>query len=341
MTKGFFLGKFMPPHHGHLHVCEVARQHVDQLTVLVCSHDREPIDGALRAEWMRACLGGAGIDVIHMHRDIPQDPSEHPDFWRIWQDAILALHPAPIDVVFGSEPYVEKLAQVLGADPFFVDLDRQTVPISATQIRTTPGAHWPYIPKPVRSFYQKRVTLLGAESTGKTTLSNWLAERFSTKVIPEFGRTYDATFRQGQGWYHDDFLRIADGHMLDAARIAPDGGPLVIEDTNLLQTAVWNDALIGEASPLLAARFSKMRHPDLYLLMSPEMAWIDDGTRYHGDEKQRLDFHSGLKRLLEQTDASWVEITGKTWEDRQNAAVLAISRELSGVQSKSGANDLR
>ena len=62
MRRGFLLGKFMPPHAGHLFLCEVARARVDQLTVLLCSHDAEPIPGDLRAAWMADSLRGI-VDI--------------------------------------------------------------------------------------------------------------------------------------------------------------------------------------------------------------------------------------------------------------------------------------
>ena len=107
--RGFILGKFMPPHHGHLFLCDTALNMVDELTVLVCSIDTEPINGALRFQWMHEALPNAR--VIHMHRDIPQEPDDHPDFWNIWREAIREHHPEPIDKVFASEPYVFRLAQ--------------------------------------------------------------------------------------------------------------------------------------------------------------------------------------------------------------------------------------
>ena len=53
MTTGLVLGKFLPPHAGHLYLIETALREVDHLTVLVCSLEREPIPGALRFHWMR------------------------------------------------------------------------------------------------------------------------------------------------------------------------------------------------------------------------------------------------------------------------------------------------
>ena len=94
MIRGFILGKFMPPHAGHLFACQVARQRVDELTVLVCSHDAEPIPGTLRAQWMRDSLPYPGIHIIHMHRDIPQVPEDHPDFWNIWKAATVLSSPS-------------------------------------------------------------------------------------------------------------------------------------------------------------------------------------------------------------------------------------------------------
>ena len=44
-TTGFLLGKFLPPHRGHQYLIDFARNHVDHLTVLVCTIAREPIPG--------------------------------------------------------------------------------------------------------------------------------------------------------------------------------------------------------------------------------------------------------------------------------------------------------
>ena len=352
MTKGFFLGKFMPPHNGHLFVCEVARQRVDELTVFLCSHDAEPIDGHLRAAWMRECLKAlsgkvdAGLSplpegaesaqnkdaprctVIHMHRDIPQEPKDHPDFWQIWKDAIFEHHPDPIDFVFGSEDYVLKLAETVNAQPFVVDVARQSVPVSATKIRDNPGQHWDHIPGPVRPHFQKRVTLLGAESAGKSTLTDKLAEHFKTKAIPEYGRDYDAVFKQGVDWTEDDFMMIAKGHVAMAAPLAAQAGPIVIEDTDLLQTVVWSEALLQTPPPALVDRLMKAARPDLYLLLSPETEWIDDGTRYHSTPAERQWFHARLKHWLEIVGAKWIEISGSSWTDREQNARRAISAAL-------------
>ena len=54
VKRGFLLGKFMPPHAGHVALIDAARRLVDELTILVCSLPDDPIDGQLRFDWMKA-----------------------------------------------------------------------------------------------------------------------------------------------------------------------------------------------------------------------------------------------------------------------------------------------
>ena len=322
-TRGFLLGKFMPVHAGHLFLIDVARHHVARLTVLLCSHDAEPIDGKLRAEWMRRCLPG-DVRLIHMHRDIPQEPGDHPDFWAIWRAAIREHHPEPIDTVFGSEPYVMRLAETLGASPFPVDIPRATVPVSASAIRADPAAHWAHVPGPVRPHFQRRVCLMGPESTGKSTLAATLAADLGGPHIPEHGRDYDATFRQGAAWSAADFIELARRHAALAAAIAERAGPVVIEDTDLLQTMVWAKHLLGHVPDALAARLDTFCPADLYLLLSPDVPWHDDGTRYFGAEAARRRFHDDCEALLAQVGAKVRHITGSDWNVRAETARLSL-----------------
>ena len=61
MTKGFLLGKFLPPHLGHQFLCQTASGLCDELTVLVCSLPGDPIPSKLRHGWMTAMLPGVRV----------------------------------------------------------------------------------------------------------------------------------------------------------------------------------------------------------------------------------------------------------------------------------------
>ena len=186
-TRGLVLGKFLPPHAGHVYLCEFARRWVTDLTIVVGTLAAEPIAAERRVAWMRELFP---FDrVVHLDDENPQDPSEHPDFWSIWKTSLERVLAAPVDVVFASDAYGAKLAEVLGARFVAVDPARAVVPVSGTAIRDAPLAHWHYLPRCVRPHFLKRVSVLGPESTGKTTLARSLADAFRTTWAPEWART--------------------------------------------------------------------------------------------------------------------------------------------------------
>jgi len=68
---GLVLGKFMPPHRGHLRLIDQARRRVEGLTVLGATRACEPIPGALRYRWM--CELFPTLDVRHLTDENPSE----------------------------------------------------------------------------------------------------------------------------------------------------------------------------------------------------------------------------------------------------------------------------
>lgn len=316
MKRGFLLGKFLPPHAGHLFLCRTAAALVDELTILVCTLEREPIPGGLRFDWMQRLNPGAR--VIHLTDDVPQEPKDHPDFWIIWRSLCRDAHPEPVDLVFGSEDYVVRLAQELDAEPVVVDPDREAFPVSGTAIRTAPRENWRFIPGPVRPYYQMRICLFGPESTGKTTLARALAARFDTLHVPEYGRSYDR-FRGETQWTGADFRTIARRHAAMREILASEAGPLLFEDTDPLLTSVWQQ-ILTHTRPDWADEVPLADH---YLLLMDDAAWIDDGTRYFGDPAQRSEFMRLCEATLVARGASFTRIAGN-WAEREARAISTV-----------------
>ena len=120
-------------------------------------------------------------------------------------------------------------------------------------------------------------------------------------------------------------MTIAKGHRAQASAIATHAGPIVVEDTDVLQTVVWSEALLGTAPQALIDCLKAAPKPDLYLLLSLEMEWRDDGTRYHQSIEDRQWFHARLKHWLDTIDAPWHDVTGATWKARQDCATQVIT----------------
>ena len=289
-TTGLFLGKFMPTHNGHLQVIEQAKTQCDKLYVMVCSRICEPIDGERRFKWMETRYKrDTHVIVIHCDREVPQYPEDHPDFWQIWHDIVHDFIPEGVESVFGSETYITKFAEVLNANPEIVDLDRSVVSVSATDIRQNPVANWDYIPMEVKSFFQKRVAIVGTESTGKTTLTKELADYFNGSGVTEYGRDY-CERTPPHKLRPSDFLTIGTEQAMNvnSARFR-EGRPLIFSDTEYITSLTYmeiynkkygyNSKAVDEARYFLEYRIKTQLPMTLYIVAYPDLEFEQDGTR--------------------------------------------------------------
>ena len=321
MTRGFVLGKFMPPHAGHVSLCDAAMRLVDRLTILVCWLPDDPVPGSLRLGWMRELFPAA--NVVGHGDVVPQAPDEHPAFWPIWRGIVRRAHPEPIDLVFAGEAYGLQLAAEVGAR--FVPLGGrlpsgpERVPLSGSAVRARPWDHWAMLPPPVRAYYARTTCLHGPESVGKTTLAKRLADRFETIVAAEYGRTHCEIHGLELG--EQDLLAIGRAQTATVAALRPWCNRRLIADTDALMTAAWSEMLLGRVpEPLLG-----QPRADLYLLLEPDVPWVDDGTRLFGSDTERARFRRASEKVLEAAGVDWVRLSG-SWDERFDQAVAAIER---------------
>jgi HTH-type transcriptional regulator, transcriptional repressor of NAD biosynthesis genes len=169
----------------------------------------------------------------------------------------------------------------------------------------------------------KRVTLFGAESTGKTTLAHELARHFNTVVAPEYGRTYTEIHGKDAS-SAEDMLSIAHGHLAERARAEARASRVLIEDTDPVLTAIWSDIIAGTRDPWFDA-FDD--YPDLYLFCDIDLPWVKDDVRYFSDPADRRKFHLACERELISRGASFVRISGAL-EQRRAKAIKAVEEVL-------------
>lgn len=318
MTTGMVLGKFLPPHAGHRYLVDFARHYVDELTVVVGSLKAEPIPGSTRFEWMRELFLGSGVNVVHLDQELPQEPAEHPNFWKLWENALRPLLPARLDYVFASEDYGWKLAEVLDAQFVPVDIGRSVLPVSGTAIRNEPLKHWQYLPSCVRAHYVRRVCIFGPESTGKSTLANRLAEHFETVAVPEYARTLIES--QNGKIELTDIPRIAAGQASSEDALARAANRVLICDTDLLLTTIWSHWLF-ETCPAEVSDQAVQRQYDLYLLTDVDVPWVEDQVRYLPED--RRNFFARCESVLQENKCLYRMIRGD-WDSRFQQAVGAI-----------------
>jgi NadR type nicotinamide-nucleotide adenylyltransferase len=162
------------------------------------------------------------------------------------------------------------------------------------------------------------VVVTGSECTGKTTLARELAARFSTSWSPEYAREY-AEARRG-GLSFADVEPIARGQMAGEDEAAGRARRLVVHDTDLLSTVVYSRHYYG-ACPEWVDEAARERLADLYLLLRPDVPWVEDPARDRGDRREEM--HALFASALRGLGASFREIGGN-WTERRGQALDAI-----------------
>ena len=328
---GLVIGKFYPPHAGHHALIDAAARRCRAVTVVVAPSRRESIPLDLRLAWLREVhAGDPHVRFVGEYDDHPVDYAD-PAAWdahcAVFRRAVGA---ARIDAVFSSEAYGAELARRFDAVPVCVDPDRAAVPVSGTAVRADPAAYWRWLSPPVRAWFVRRVAVVGAESTGTTTMATALAEHYRTRWVPEYGRELTArklaelrVRRPGATifdvrWDRADFLEVVRAQQAAEEAAARESGPLLICDTDVRATAVWEERYLGSSSPQVRAAATA---PALYLLTDHEgVPFADDGLR--DGEHLRAWMTGRFREVLAASGVPVVELTG-THESRLAVAVAA------------------
>ncbi|WP_030720102.1 AAA family ATPase [Streptomyces sp. NRRL F-2580] len=293
---GLVLGKFYPPHAGHHHLVRTAQDQCERLTVLVCAASVESVPLADRVAWMREAHPGA--EVVGAVDDIPVDLHD-PAIWEAHMAVFRSAVPGRVDAVFTSEEYGSELARRFGAEEVLVDRERTLFPVSGTAVRRDPVGSWEFLGPTVRAALTRRVVVLGAESTGTTTLSRALADHYrrrggvwaKTGWVAEYGRRYSeeklAAARAADpaaswadvSFTSEEFPVIARRQDADEEQAARLGSPVLFCDTDSFATGIWHERYMGGRNPEVERIAARSRR-DLYLLTDhADVPFEDDGLR--------------------------------------------------------------
>jgi len=353
-AHGLVIGKFYPPHLGHQHLVTRAAERCEEVTVLVMAARRETISLDDRVAWLREAVAPyPQVAVSGVTCDVPVDYGDG----AVWAAQVAVMRAAlardgrpPVSAVVSSELYGRELADRLRADHIAVDVGRTVVPVSASEIRADLYGAWDMLIPPAQAALATRVVVLGAESTGTTTIAGLLAAHYRSRGGPwkrvpcvgEYGRDYtiikwDAACAAGRpepslediSWDSSDFDIVGPEQTRrenEAARSAR--APLVVCDTDAFATSVWERRYLGNAArDRQAWASSELPLHDVYLLTSHEgVPWHDDGLR-EGDLEVRAAMTGWFAAALTGAGHSWVLLTGSQ-EDRLRLAVRSVDLAL-------------
>jgi HTH-type transcriptional repressor of NAD biosynthesis genes len=308
---GLVLGKFMPIHKGHQALIEYAKSKCDKLIILVCAKDNEPIDGVDRYYWVRKLCMNNKVRVVYCDDDLPDAPYSDKIVSKVWAEYLKKRFPM-VNVIIGSEKYIQYVAEYMNIEPVIYDINRNTVPISATMIRENPYKYWNYIPNIVKPYFTKKICIYGSESCGKSILTVRLAEHYQTSYVPEMAR-YVGAF-SNINWDNckeEDFIAFARCQHDMIKTMTPLANKVLFVDSDNLTTQIYAKTYIGMGEKEIS-KYNTVKY-DAYILMMPDCPFIQDGTRKY--ENQRWEMHNLFKQKLIDNGIEFYEIGG-TWFER-------------------------
>jgi NadR type nicotinamide-nucleotide adenylyltransferase len=164
----------------------------------------------------------------------------------------------------------------------------------------------------------KKIAIVGPESTGKSTMSAYLANHYQTVWVPEYARGYCENLTDTPTW--QDEINMFYGQIALEEEFLPIANNLLICDTTFITVKIWSDHIFGKSPQEVLDELPK--HPyDLYLLLNIDLPWQDDPLRDFPHLRDH--FMDVWYNELNTLNANYVTISG-TGDERYQSAVAAI-----------------
>ncbi|AFM06190.1 cytidyltransferase-related enzyme [Bernardetia litoralis DSM 6794] len=323
MIKAFVFGKFLPFHKGHQAMVEFALTKCDFLTILVCCSDKEIIEGKTRKKWIQETftkINKLEIKIFNYTEDSLTNSSEASlEISKKWSIIFKELFP-DYNLVITSEKYGEMVANYMNIKHIEFDMIRQKNPISATSIRNNLFENWNFLPNSVKSFFVIKVVLLGTESTGKTVLTQRLANHFQTSFVHEAGREY---ISHSEHFAYQDLEIVAKKHAQNIEKIVlKSRTPLILIDTDIYITKSYSIFAFNKEL-IVNDEIYEINKADLYFYLCNDAEYIQDGQRLTEENRNKLDFFH--RKILKEHTVEYMEISGN-WNQRFEKMVKEIEK---------------
>lgn len=327
--SGVVIGKFMPLHLGHKNLILFAAQFLETLYVLVdnLKPEIETISLEDRVMIIKNEFKHYSNIVV---KPIPvltfQDPSEDENFWEFWRDIIKNNTSNDLDLIVGSEKYVEKLGNVLNIEHLIYDIERTQLNISATKIRNMLNNNTisikekndffkRYLPKSTLEYLQINICVLGTECVGKTTIVETLRNKYLVGSVFEYAKIYINHFNRPI--IEEDFKYFILGHINNLKIDLCNNFFNLIDNSIFVTMAYYNFMFNKELEipeDIINFEKSKIKH---YIILNIIEHYEEDTHRLGLSFDERLKVQNLIKMYLNKYNVPYHIIDGNL-EERTN-----------------------
>lgn len=319
MKVGFFGGKYLPLHQGHLYLISMAATVVDTLHVVIftsrindakLTRNHKLLDGDLRTSWLGEAT--ADLENIKIHR-IDGEFS-----WNDECDMVRNLIKDDITHVFRGENTYRDMLENSYPEAEHIMYPREFIDISSTKIRSDIYKYWDYIPEAVRKDIVRKIVIVGTESCGKSTLVKYISKIYNTIYVPEVGREYCNRYQDKlTSEMFDDIAMETYLAVRDKCRTA---NKLLFVDTEAIVTQYYKHLYFNGGSPLIEM-IGRWHTYDLILYLNADVEWVDDDLRFQGDpEVRKKNDHT----LTDMFDDKNIQFIGGNYTQRLTSAIIKV-----------------
>lgn len=323
---GMYGGAFCPLHLGHL-TCMIKAAALCERLYIVISYRNHPsdIDVKVKIRWVYQLTKHLGnIEILTLEDTLTNKEDYTEEYWQ--QDCAYVKQQigTGIDVVFCGNDYDEKSFwnQCYQESEFIIFPRNQ---YNSTAIREDVYGHWDWMPQIVRSYFVKKVLLIGGESVGKSTLTINLAHYYNTNYLEEVGRELSELSGTDIYMQSEDFTRILLEHKAKELRLLSQSNKILFEDTDCLITRFFMEFLEDEKledNANLAEAIARLNSYDLILFLEPDVIWVQDGDRSEVMAADRVKYSNQIKELYKKMGFSFKIISGNYVERFEQAVEL-------------------
>jgi len=164
-----------------------------------------------------------------------------------------------------------------------------------------------------------KITFLGPESSGKTTLAKMLTKKLNCSLVSEYARKY---LEERPDYSVHDLKKIAKGQSKELYKRSKKREMFLISDTCLIDIEVWSEVKFKTLDPEIK-KISDDENFDIYFLCKPDIPWEEDPLRENPNKRDFL--FDKFKEKLSSRKKKYYEVYGRL-DNRLSFCLDIISR---------------
>ncbi len=153
----------------------------------------------------------------------------------------------------------------------------------------------------------KKIVLTGPESTGKSTLTNLLAQHYNTTWVKEYAREY--LEKLGKPYEFDDVLKMAQLQLKKENEADSSKSKHLFLDTDLTVFKVWIHEKYNKQIDWIEKEIDSSKDK-IFFLCDIDIPWHADPLREHPNLKDRQRIFKQYLEILQQNKFNYYIISG-------------------------------